>query len=396
VTWYFKALPKAFRNRLVPIAPAVTAFLEHASARDASLPDAIRAWLRATLGDAPPPDAWDAPLPDHLEVNVVVVDAAGRELGSGRDLKSLRERLGEAAKASFAASGPSFGKRDLKRWDFGDLPETIEIARGGQRLAAYPALVDEKTSVSLVLADTRDEALASTRRGVVRLIRFALKDAFTRYEKGLPGFTQAALMLKPAIPADRLLADLLEAIADRAFVGDDPLPRDAKAFDEQVKRARARLPAVADAAFKLVATIAASYHAVGQKLAQAPGGLGKLAAELRAQRDELVAPGFPAAVPWAQLQHLPRYLEAIARRWAKARERPDREARHGPQVEAWTRRWRERRDRDRSTGRPDPALDDFRWLLEELRVSLFAQELKTPTPVSLKRVEKAWAVLEGR
>jgi hypothetical protein len=106
VTWYFKALPKAFRNRLVPIAPAVTAFLEHASARDASLPDAIRAWLRATLGDAPPPDAWDAtPLPDHLAVNVVVVDAAGRELGSGRDLKSLRERLGEAAKASFAASG---------------------------------------------------------------------------------------------------------------------------------------------------------------------------------------------------------------------------------------------------------------------------------------------------
>jgi ATP-dependent helicase HrpA len=117
---------------------------------------------------------------------------------------------------------------------------------------------------------------------------------------------------------------------------------------------------------------------------------------LRAQRDELVAPGFFAATPWPQLQHLPRYLEAIARRYAKARERPDREARHGPVVEAWARRWRERRDRDRTAGRRDPALDDFRWLLEELRVSLFAQELKTPSPVSLKRIEKAWSALEGR
>jgi len=122
--------------------------------------------------------------------------------------------------------------------------------------------------------------------------------------------------------------------------------------------------------------------------------MGRLAAELKAQRDELVAPGFPATVPWAQLQHLPRYLEAIARRWAKARERPDREARHGPEVEAWARRWRERRDRDRVAGRSDRSLDDFRWLLEELRVSLFAQELRTPSPVSLKRVEKAWAAIE--
>ncbi len=124
--------------------------------------------------------------------------------------------------------------------------------------------------------------------------------------------------------------------------------------------------------------------------------MARLAAELRAQRDELVRPGFFASTPWAQLQHLPRYLEAIDRRWAKARERPEREARHGPQVEAWTRRWRERRDRDRAAGRQDPALDEFRWLLEELRVSLFAQELKTPAPVSLKRVEKAWEALDGR
>jgi ATP-dependent helicase HrpA len=278
----------------------------------------------------------------------------------------------------------------------GDLPETLAIARGNQRLTAYPALVDDGASVSLTLADTREAADASTRRGVVRLIRLALKDAAARYEKGAPGFAQAALLLKPAIPTDRLLADVLDAIADRAFLADDPVPRSAKAFDEQVKRARTRLPAVADAAFRLLATIAGAYHMLGGSLAQAPPGTARLAAELRAQRDELVRPGFFSATSWAQLQHLPRYLEGIDRRWSKARERPDREARHAPQIEAWARRWRERRDRDRAAGREDPDLEAFRWLLEELRVSLFAQELKTPGPVSLKRVEKAWAALEGR
>jgi len=151
---------------------------------------------------------------------------------------------------------------------------------------------------------------------------------------------------------------------------------------------------VAESAFRLLATIATAHQALGQRLGAAPPGLARLAAELRAQRDELVAPGFASGTSWAQLQHMPRYLEAIARRWSKAREHPEREARHGPQVEAWTRRWRERRDRDRAAGRHDPALDEFRWLLEELKVSLFAQELRTPVPVSLKRVEKAWASLE--
>ncbi len=395
VGWYLKALPKAFRNRLVPMPPVVTAFLEEVPPGSAPLPDAIRSWLKGRLDEAPRADAWDGQrLPEHLLMNVEVVDADGRELASGRDLAALRERLGEAAKASFASSGPAFGRAGLTRWEFGDLPETLAIVRGGARLTAYPALVDEGTSVSLTLDDTPEAAEASTRRGVVRLIRFALKDALARYEKGAPGYPQAALALKPAIPSERLLADVLDAIADRAYLGDDPIPRTARAFDEQVKRARTRLPAVAEGAFRLLATIATAWHALGGRLAQAPPAMARLAAELRAQRDDLVRPGFFSSTPWAQLQHFPRYLEAIDRRWAKARERPEREARHGPQVETWTRRWRERRDRDRAAGRRDPALEDFRWLLEELRVSLFAQELKTPTPVSLKRVEKAWEALE--
>jgi len=282
----------------------------------------------------------------------------------------------------------------LRSWEFGELPESLTIARKGQRVTGYPALVDEGEDVALRLLDTRDAAEASTRAGVIRLIRFQLKDVLVRYEKGLPGFQPIALQLRAAIAPDRLLGDVVEAIVDRAFIGDDPLPRDASAFAAQVKRARARLPAVAEAAMRSLGSIATAYGSLTQKLNAAPVGLGRLVADLRTQRDALVHPRFFAATPWAQLAHLPRYLQALERRLAKYSANPDRDARHAAQVAAWFGRYRERLERDQAAGRVTPGLEDFRWLLEELKVSLFAQELRTPTPVSFKRVERAWNALE--
>jgi ATP-dependent helicase HrpA len=150
-----------------------------------------------------------------------------------------------------------------------------------------------------------------------------------------------------------------------------------------------------EGATRLLASIAAAHASLTQKLAAAAPALARVAAEVRAQRDALVHPGFFSATPWSQLTHLPRYLEALERRLAKYPGNPDRDARHASQVAAWWTRYRERRERDEAAGRVTPGLDAFRWLLEELRVSLFAQELRTPTPVSFKRVEKAWHALEG-
>ena len=124
-----------------------------------------------------------------------------------------------------------------------------------------------------------------------------------------------------------------------------------------------------------------------------PPAHARVAAEVRRRRDALVYPGFFQATPWAQLAHLPRYLTALDRRLAKFAENPARDARHAEAVESWWERYGERREADRKAGRVEPALDEFRWLLEELQVSLFAQELKTPFPVSYKRLEKAWAEL---
>jgi ATP-dependent helicase HrpA len=396
LTWYLKGLPKAWRNRLVPLPEVVTALLEAVPFGRAPLPEAIRGYLESRLGEAPPPDVWSGlALPAHLACNLRVVDAAGTEQACGRDLAQLRAQLGEAAQLSFAQGGAALAKRGIRAWDFGDLPETLTSARGGQRITGFPALVDDGDSVSLALSDTPEAALASTRAGIVRLIRIALKDAVQRYEgagrtAGAPGFAPAALQLKTTIPTDRLLADVLAAVCDRAFVGDDPLPRSQQAFAEQVKRARTRLPAVAEGAFRLLGSIAVLHHALTQRLAGLPPQQARLAAEVRARRDALVHPGFFAATPWAQLGHLPRYLQGLDRRLAKYQENPARDARHAGTVQEWWRRYDERVERGRPAGTKEPGLAGFRWLLEELQVSLFAQELRTPFPVSYKRLEKAW------
>ncbi|MCC6867313.1 MAG: ATP-dependent RNA helicase HrpA, partial [Burkholderiales bacterium] len=394
VTHLLKALPKALRQRVIPVPETVTAFLDAATGDEVALADALRGFLEARLGTRIEPEAWrDAELPAHLMVNVAVVDGAGKELASGRDLAALRARLGEAAALSFASTAPGFERKGLVRWDVGDLPASIAVVRNGARVMGYPALVDEGTSVALALLDTAEAAQASTRAGVVRLVGLALRDAAARYAKPGPAFNDAALKLKATIATDRLHADVLAAASTRAYLADDALPRAEREFAELVQRARARLPAVMEGAFRLLATIAERHQALGQRLAAAPKGSARLTTEVRAVRDALVYPGFFSVTPWSQLAEIPRYLTALDRRIVKYSERPDRDAHHAEQVAQWWRRYVERRDADRSAGRSDPRLEAFRWLLEELRVSLFAQELKTPFPVSFKRVERAWADL---
>jgi len=397
VTFLLKALPKGWRSRFVPVPEAVTAFLERERRAGESLADALLGFVRERTGDAPPAQTLhDAALPPHLRVNLRVVDAGGRELAMDRDFGALRERLREAARMQFAAEGPAFERKGLRQWDFGALPPQLTTQRDGQQRTGYPALVDEGDSVALRLFDTRDAAEAATRGGVARLIGFELGDALARMVKAWPQWPSVGLQLRPVIALERLQEDLRHAIADRAFVGDDALPRDRDAFAAQLRRARARLPAVAESGLRLLAAIAGEHHELSTRIAALPPSQRMLAADVRAQRDALVYPGFLSATPWGQLSHLPRYLQAMARRLARYPQHPDRDARHAAQLGTWRARYRERAEAQRRAGRAEPALDAFRWMLEELAVSLFAQELRTPTPVSFKRVEKAWDELAGQ
>jgi len=246
--------------------------------------------------------------------------------------------------------------------------------------------------VAVKLFDTEPAALRSHRAGVRRLMRFELKEQMKQLEKGLPGFTQYALQLRNIISPDDLREDILTAIADRAFIGEDDLPRSNAEFMALKARARTRLPAVVDSAGRLATTIAAEYQALTQKLAVLPTPMARLKKEAEEQLARLLPKHFFIETPWERLQHLPRYMKALKLRLEKYPNSIERDTRSGQAVQVVWQKWDGRVTALRKAGNEISAgLADFRWLIEELRVSLFAQELKTPFPVSAKRLEKAWS-----
>ncbi|MDZ4099734.1 MAG: DUF3418 domain-containing protein, partial [Methylophilaceae bacterium] len=241
------------------------------------------------------------------------------------------------------------------------------------------------------LFDTAAAANIAHRAGVRCLMRFELKEQMKQLEKGLPGFNQYALQLRHLVTPDALREDMLTAIADRAFIGEDELPRTNTEFMALKQRARTRLPAVVEASSRIAQSIAAEYQELTQKLNSLPTAMTRIKKEVETQLVALLPPKFFTSTPWERLQHLPRYLKAMKLRLEKYPENIERDTRHAVAVSQIWQQWYERIDQKRKAGDDiNAALADFRWLIEELRVSLFAQELKTPFPVSLKRLEKAW------
>ena len=390
VAWTMKALPKRVRTQLVPVPEHVTRFLEQVKPGERMVKDEVLAYASRLVGERLASDIWSKEEPPpHLLMNVRVVDEAKRELAMGRDVNELRQRLGEAASLTLAKAKPGMEREGIKAWDFGELPQQVSFRRGSQTLTGYPGLADDGDSVSIRLFDTPDKARDAHREGVKRLLAFELKEQVKNVERALPSFNPLALKFNAIVPADRLKADLVAAILDRALIGDDELPRTPKAFEEQKKRAKARLPAVIEAASRHAQAIGEAAQQANQAIAQA-GALGRVTQEVKAQRERLVYPGFLAATPWERLEHVPRYLRGYGLRLQKYRAAGERDARHGQAVAALWAQYEARREADRAAGRHDAKLEEFRWLLEELRVSLFAQELRTPFPVSAKRLQKFW------
>jgi len=390
VAAYFKALPKAIRKHLFPLQDQVTRFLEE---QEDSFPlaAALAHYVRMRSGETISAEIWDdADIPAHLRMNYRVIDDAGRELAMGRDFNALKAQLGQAAQLTFAKAEPGIERAGLTMWDCGDVPREITFERAGRKLTGYPALVDEGESVAIRLFDTRDAADASMRAGVCRLLRIELKEQMKQLDKSLPGLTQAVMQLRSIANADDLKADLVTAICDRAFIGDDELPRTQKEYEAQKQRARTRLPAVRDAACRMFSETAEEHHRASLRLSSVPSALNRVAADLRAQLQRLVYKGFFSAMPWEQLQHLPRYLKAITVRLDKFPGNPERDEKHAASIAELWKFYQERSDKLRKAGAQDAALEDFRWQIEELRVSLFAQELRTPYPVSVKRLWKIW------
>ena len=387
-----KALPKQIRRICVPVPEFITQFLSQNPDRNAPILPQLAQAIAKTAGDIRileqiNQDEWAAfKLPEHCYFNLRIIDDGGQELAMGRDLIQIQQQLGKAAATTFRDNTQEFERDNVTAWDIGTLPESIKFARGKQQLTGYLGLQKEKDGrIALRLFDTSAAAEQAHRLGVIELMKLQLKEQVKDLNKGIQGFTQAAMLLKH-INADTLRDDLTQAVCDRAFIGEDELPRNEKAFKEQIKRARSRLPAVKEALSRYLQETAAAYAELNGKLGKHP-----LTHLMRQRLQTLLAAGFATRTPWAQWPRLPIYLKAMTLRLEKYSGNPARDAAREADIQELEQMWQEKTDGLVKQGLPvSDDLAAFKWMIEELRVSLFAQELKTPYPVSVKRLMKVW------
>ncbi len=402
-----KTLPQKLRRHCVPLPEYAAGFVERHAAELAwpqrPLVEALIADLREQKNVVcQPADFKLETLPAHLAMNFKVVDEHGRQLAMGRSLAALRAELGAQAQQSLRTLALQDAKvaaglhENITDWDFGVLPELLEIERKGQKLIGFPALVDCGDRCEVEVFDDADTARARHRAGLRRLFRLQLKEQVRYVEKSL-GALQTVQMQAGTVPAlaaalpsfEELRDQVIAAAIDRTCLV-DPWPTDNATFSARRNEARGRLGLIAQEIARLVTAIVQEAAALPKKLAAARA-FSAAVADIEQQLARLFPKGFIAHTPPAQLAHYPRYLKAIALRLDKLKSDPARDAQRMNEVaQLQTAYLREVAARK---GVTDPRLQEFRWLLEELRVSLFAQELRTAMPVSVKRLAKAWESL---
>ena len=394
-----KTLPQKIRAKLVPVPEFADEFIAATAGNDKKMnqgliPPLIDYILEArglnARGWAVTPDAFrpDA-LPPHFSMNYKLIDEHGRQLDMNRSLVALRGEWGKEAKEEFAELHETPSEyTQLTDWTFGELPELMEVPVGKQTVLGYPALVDDGETVSLKVFDSAEEAADTHRRGLARLFMLQFKEQVKYFDKNVPGMSQMGMQFMALGTTDELKRQIVDLTFERACLT-EPLPTTPEAFKARCAEAKARLGLIMQEVCRLVGTVLTEWQAVSKKLpafkAQAAA-----VADIEAQLKRLVGKRFVVDTPFERLQQFPRYLKAIVVRLDKLKANPSRDAQlmadYGP---LWT-NYERRAIQLAKMGTVDPQVEQFRWLLEELRVGLFAQELRTPVPVSVKRLEKQW------
>ncbi|MBJ9943485.1 ATP-dependent RNA helicase HrpA [Burkholderia multivorans] len=437
-----KSLPQKLRRHCVPLPDYAAGFVERTGRERfgaGGLVEALIADVREQTQVAmKAADFKLETLPAHLFMNFKVIDEHGRQLAMGRNLAQLRQELGAQAQQQFqkiaaastiavgadadggaapAAAGAPAGKdgrgakggkaaapqtlaapepgatalyENLTTWNFGKLPELLEIRRRGQTLYGYPALVDRGTHCDVEVFDSPEEAARIHRAGLRRLFALQLKEPIKYLEKNLPGLREMAMQYMSLGTQDELRDQLIDTALDRACL-QDPLPDDDASFHARRDEGRSRLNLLAQEIARLVGLILTEYAGVVKKLAQAKP-FAQAHADLQQQLSALIGKRFVIDTPYVQLVHFPRYLKGIALRIDKLKADPARDAKQLGELQPLVQQYQ--RAVSQRGGVVDPRLAEFRWLLEELRISLFAQELRTPMPVSVKRLYKVWESMQ--
>ena len=453
-----KTLHQRPRSRLVPLPDTASKFSELLNEPErfgsGGLTDAVLKLVRdATAVDVVKADIKVDMLTPHFFMNFRVVDEHGRVLGHGRNIGALKAEWGKQARGAFQAlanlklgqgaasdadanatrpagraggaalvsapavqrgvqpgnaasskagsAPPVATEKRHTAWTFGELPELLEIRKGGQTLIGFPALIDAGDAVTIEVFDEPETAHAKHRAGLRRLFALQIKDALKYLEKNIPELQKMAVTFmqvgktegKDSATSGGTIEELREQIValalDRAFLI-EPLPTDEFAFKKRVEEGRGRLTLISSEVARLAGVILLEYATAARKIKDSKAA-GEAAVDAAQQLQRLMPKRFLHAAPWDRLQHLARYLKAITLRLDKYRADPARDITRLAELRPLEQRyWRLVAERK---GVVDDRMLEFRWLLEELRVSFFAQELRTPQPVSVKRLDKAWAQL---
>ncbi|MGE3767526.1 MAG: ATP-dependent RNA helicase HrpA [Kofleriaceae bacterium] len=382
-----ESLPKAQRKALAPVddkAAELAAKLP--PFRGELLPTLERA-IYELYGERISRTAWDLrSVPAYLDFTYRIVDDKDRVLATSRDLAELQRDLGARAKEVWATvPRESFERTGLRAWDFDTLPESVSITARGRRVLAYPALVETEHAVDLRLLESPAAATAATRDGLRRLFVFALQTSFGKLETQLPG----SIAKGPR-------RELVFRALDEAFALDTPPPRDKAAFDARLAAGRAALPDLLAQLARLAIEITmelSKIRAALKPLIGKPGIIRAFVDDVQSQLAHLDAPDLWRSTPVARLAHVLRYTKALLIRVQRQAVDPPKDQQKASQVAPLWQQFVARRGELLAHGRTERELDDFAWLVEELRVQVFAPELKTAVPVSLPRVQELWSSL---
>ena len=440
-----KSLPQKLRRHCVPLPDYAARFCERVHEAGVfgrgDLIDAIILDIRTQITiNVLTTDFKPETLPAHHFMNFKVIDEHGRQLDMGRNLATLQAEFGGQARQSFqklaevsGASGGTPGAKvagsqvaarlqaqgqggqaapaagahargaaapaaktasnnsvaqhmGLTGWTFGELPELLEIVQGKLTLIGFPALVDKGTHCDLEVFDDPTVAARTHKVGLRRLFALQMKEQIKFVEKSIPGLQQMGMQFMALGSQEELREQIINKAIDIACL-QDPLPHDAASFAKRQAEGKSRLVLLVNEIARLLSQVLTEFHGLPKRLQNIPG---PAAADIQAQLQGLVHKRFLTENEYTQLSHFPRYLKAINVRLEKMRADPARDVKLMAEWQSAAAPYL-RQAKDRQAGKnTDPKLVDFRWMLEELRVSLFAQELRTPMPVSAKRLQKVW------
>lgn len=392
-------LPKALRKNFVPVPDFVGAALAKISFGEGSLPEALGRELLRMTGARVSDEAWAeaaAGLENHLKMNIEVVDARGKFLGEGRDLAELTARFAEASQAALAPPQQKAEQKPVEAKGFAQVAEKAQAKMAGLSMTVYPALVEEAGVVKEGRFPTQAEAEWQHRRALQRLLLQQLAEPAKYLRNKLPGLTELGLLYRDMGKVDALVEDILLASLDSCILdGEAQLPRDGAALASLAERKRGDWAAHAERLARLTLEILKHWHGL-QKRFKGKIDLAQAVAlnDIKAQLGNLVYPGFVRETPAEWLKEYPRYLKAIEQRFEKIGAQLQRDRIWSGELAGYWEQYQTRLKKHLQEGKRDAELALYRWMLEEYRVSLWAQQLGTRMAVSDKRLNKQWSQVE--